>query len=113
MKKTIFPFLFILLLISCNKKDDNNVDKNSVLNSFISLTAERDTILTGQSTSISAVVDGDKVTFSWTATAGDILGSGSKINYIAPTCTPGSNEVKCTVSASNKTESKTIIITVL
>lgn len=113
MKKNIFPFLLFLLFIACDKKDDNKIDENSTLNSFISLTAENDTIFTGQSTNISAVVDGDKVTFSWTATAGDILGSGNKISYVAPTCTPGSNEIKCTVSASNKTESKTIIITVL
>ncbi|MDD2411397.1 MAG: hypothetical protein RBS19_03435 [Bacteroidales bacterium] len=113
MKKTILTFLILLFFLSCNKKDDNNVDKNSTLNSFISLTAENDTIFTGQSTAITAVVDGDKVTYAWSATAGDILGSGSKINYVAPTCTPGNNEVKCTVSASNKTESKTIIITVL
>lgn len=113
MKKIIFPLLFLILIVSCDKKDDNNIDENSTLTSFISLTAENDTIFSGQSTHISAVVDGDKVTYSWTATAGDILGSGNKISYVAPTCTPGSNEVKCTVSASNKTESKTIIITVL
>lgn len=113
MKKIIFPLLFLILIVSCDKKDDNNIDKNSTLTSFISLTAENDTIFSGQSTHISAVVDGDKVTYSWTATAGDILGSGNKISYVAPTCTPGSNEIKCTVSASNKTESKTIIITVL
>ena len=114
MNKIIVLFIFCSVIIFSCKKDnnDNGNDNDSMLNSFISLTAENDTILTGQSTKVTATVNGSNVSFSWSATAGDILGSGNEVTYVAPTCTPGNNEVKCTASASNKSESKTIIITV-
>jgi len=93
---------------ACKEEEDD-----SFLNSFISLKAENDTIITEHSTKITAVVDGENVTFQWSATAGDILGSGNVVDYVAPTCTPGSNLISCTAKASNKTETKTITITVL
>ena len=108
MKKIIF-LCCVIILNATSCKDENN---DIVLNSFISLTAENDTILTGQSTKITAVVDGENVTFQWSATAGDILGSGNEVNYVAPTCTPGTNHVSCTATASNNSESKSITITV-
>lgn len=108
MKKLIVIISVCLFaLIACKKKEDN-----SILNSFISLTAEKDTLFTGQSTKITAVIDGENVSFKWTATAGDLLGSGSEVTYVAPTCTPGNNQVSCEASAANNTETKSIIITV-
>lgn len=98
--------MMLALVFSCKKEN------NGILNSFISLTAEKDTIFTGQSTKITAVVDGENVTFKWSATAGDILGSGDVVDYVAPTCTPGYNEIKCTASGSNNSETKSIYITV-
>lgn len=100
--------MFSLILLSC-KKENNN----SVLNAFIKLEAENSTIATGQSTGITATVDGTGVSFSWSATAGDIIGSGNQVTYIAPPCTPGSNVITCIASAANKSETKTITITVL
>lgn len=108
MKKTMLVLMFFGLLLSC-KKENNN----SVLNSFISLEAESTTIGTGQSTGITATVDGTGVSFSWSATAGDIIGSGNQVTYIAPPCTPGSNIISCTASAANRSETKTITIMVL
>jgi len=113
MKKIILLLVFgVLFSLSCKKeKDDDNNDK-SILHTFVSLTAESDTIYSGESTKITAIVDGNGVSYTWSATAGDILGSGHEVTYVAPPCVPGNNEVKCTASASNKTESKTITITV-
>ncbi|HQN17055.1 MAG TPA: hypothetical protein PLC90_11940, partial [Bacteroidales bacterium] len=102
-------FVALACMFSACKEENDG----SLLNSFISLTAENDTIITGHSTKITAVVDGENLTFLWSATAGDILGSGNVVDYVAPTCTPGNNQVSCTVEASNKSETKTITITVL
>jgi len=109
-----FVIICAIVILACNKKNNDNQDNinNSILNSFLSLTAENDTLFIGGSTKIKALIDGSNVSFNWSATAGDILGSGNEVTYVAPTCTPGNNEVKCTASASNKSESKTIIITV-
>lgn len=108
MKRLFYLLLLCIAVLPACKKKDNA----AVLNSFIGLTAEKDTILTGQSTKITALVDGENVTFSWSSMAGDILGSGSEVTYVAPTCTPGVNPVNCTVSAADNSETKTIFITV-
>jgi len=112
MKKIFVVFLLVFFIISCKKDHNDNTD-DSTLNTFISLTAENDTISLGESTKIAAVIDGNNVSFSWSATAGDILGSGNEITYVAPPCTPGNNEITCTASASNNSETKKITIVVL
>ncbi|HNX06944.1 MAG TPA: hypothetical protein PKL96_05120 [Bacteroidales bacterium] len=109
MKKLIILIVALTCVFSACKEEE----EDSLLNSFVSLTAENDTIITGHSTKITAVVDGENVSFQWSSTAGDILGSGNVVDYVAPTCTPGSNQISCTANASNKTETKTITITVL
>jgi hypothetical protein len=111
--KTLFPLLLILLVFAACKKDkEPEPDPQSNLDAFVSLVAENDTIFTGQSTTITATATGTDVRFSWSASQGDIVGSGNQITYVAPTCTPGSNEISCTASASNRSETKKIIITV-
>lgn len=111
MKKRVLLFLSLLtvIFVSCDPEDEPD---NSILNSFTGLTVENDTIFTGQSTKITATYDGIQVTFKWTATAGDILGSGSEVTYVAPTCTPGVNQINCTASASNNSVTHSVTITV-
>ena len=111
--KLLNALFFILLLsvaFSSCKKDEE--EQESYLNSFTSLVAEKDTIFTGETTKITATVDGQNLKFKWDATAGDILGANSVVTYAAPTCVPGVNEISCTASADNKSETKTITITV-
>jgi len=109
MNRVFFIVCIIIFgFISCQEDDPNE----SLLNSFISLETENDTIFTGQSTSIVATVDGKNVKFTWSATAGDLLGSGDTVTYVAPPCTPGKNTVSCKATGSNKSETKTLVITV-
>jgi len=109
MKKLFFYIILCCLLTSCKKEEK---DEDAYLSSFISLVADNDTIFTGQSTKITATAEGQNISFFWTASAGDILGSGNVVTYIAPTCVPGINEISCTASAGSSSEKKTINITV-
>jgi hypothetical protein len=78
-----------------------------------SLTAEKDTIESGQSTKVFAVASGYKLTFYWSATAGDILGSGDEVVYTASPCHAGKNKINCTVrDGNNASRSKEIEIVV-
>lgn len=109
MRKLII-FLFVLcIFFSCKKEEEK---PESHLDNFVSLVAEKDTIFTGQTTKITAIVEGENLKYNWSATAGDILGANNVVTYAAPTCVPGNNEITCTVSADNKSETKTITITV-
>jgi hypothetical protein len=104
-----FAACFLVVAVSCKK--DTDVDRPLV---FSSLTAENDTLFPGGSTTIIAVADGDGITYSWSATAGDVVGSGPEINYVSPPCTVGNNDVTCIVrDKADNTLSKTITIVVL
>ncbi|MCD4710565.1 MAG: hypothetical protein K8R52_06945 [Bacteroidales bacterium] len=62
---------------SCEKENgkEPNSPSDGYINSFISLTTERDSLVPGELTKITALVDGDGVKYYWTATQGDILGT--------------------------------------
>jgi len=114
--KNIFRLLAIAVLLislffsaSC-KKENNDVDKELV---FTSLTSAKDTIIPGGSTEVYAIADGDGIVFQWSASSGDITGSGATVTYISPPCVTGTNEVSCTVKdkAGNKiTKSVQIVV---
>ncbi|MBU0489413.1 MAG: hypothetical protein KKA07_09290 [Bacteroidetes bacterium] len=118
MKNSVILLFSCLCLLSCKKDkdiiDDEIIDNTThpTLTTFVSLVAERDTIFLGETTQITATVEGTEVTFAWSATAGDILGSGNQVVYNAPPCTPGANKVTCTAAGENRSESKEITITV-
>jgi len=102
--------IFIILLYSCKKEDPPSVSQPLV---FSQLVAEKYRIHPGESTTITATASGDQLLYTWRATAGDILGSGSLITYISPPCTIGSNEISCTVSdKANNSLTKKIVIEV-
>jgi len=115
MKKYLFYTLVciscVILMASSCKKDKPVVDRPLT---FQSLTAEKDTLFPGEVTPITAIADGDGISYSWSATAGDVVGSGSVISYVTPPCVVGSNNVTCVVKdkADNKL-SKTVTIVVL
>ena len=100
-------------MISCSiDEDDDHGDPNQPL-VFTSLTAEKTTIAPGESTKITAVATGYRITFFWTKTAGDILGSGSEVVYAVSPCHLGTNKITCTVTdGKNVSLSKEITIVV-
>jgi len=113
MRKEIFAsILTLLFLLACKEKDEPEGDPGEQL-VFQSLTADRDTISSGQTTKIEAVATGYMLTYKWSATVGDILGSGSIVNYAVSPCQIGTNRVTCEVKdGNNKSETKSITIVV-
>lgn len=109
--KIAFLFFVAVFIISCDKTKPDDVDRPLV---FTSLTAANDTISPGGSTTVTAIADGDGIQYFWSASAGDILGSGATITYVSPPCVIGNNQVNCTVrDKANNALSKSITITVL
>jgi len=110
---TIISIFFLLVISSCTKDDNGGSDDPDQPFIFSSLTAENDTIESGQSTKVFAVATGYKLSYYWSATAGDILGSGDDVVYTASPCHIGKNTITCTVrDGNNASRSKEISIVV-
>lgn len=119
LKRTTYllPFLagmhliLLLLFSSCEKNNDPGDPSQPLI--FSSLDAKRDTISPGDTTRITAVASGYKITYNWSASAGDILNSGAEVIYAALPCQTGKNRVTCTVKDGNEqSETKEIYIVV-
>ena len=105
--------ILLISMISCTiDEGDDHGDPDQPL-VFSSLTAERSTLAPGESTKITAVASGYWITYHWTKTAGDILGSGSQVVYAVSPCHLGTNIITCTVTDGNNVSlSKEITIVV-
>jgi hypothetical protein len=104
----------LLVVLSCDKlKNDDDPQPQSFLSSFESLTAEKDSIAKGESTIITARVNGNNVRFTWTSSEGPVIGTGNKVMYLASPCCTCNAVITCEARGSNGSESKSIIITVL
>lgn len=104
----------ILIIFGCSKHDnDNNFQPDSYLTYFESLTSDKDTLLRGESTTITAKATGNKITFSWSASVGPILGDGNQVLYIASPCCYGNVIINCEARTSDGSQSKSLLITVL
>ena len=111
MRTTACFLLILLVSIAGCEKNESDIYRHSegYINS-INLITEKDTLVHGESTTISALVDGDCVSFSWEATQGDILGYGSKVIYVALLCNCGKSVINCQAKAGSNAISKSIII---
>lgn len=120
MKKILYLILFVSILISsCEKEnqvqDEQNENSNQsntentdstnqkTLN-FISLTNTSDTIRLGEITRIIATAEGDGLEYHWSASSGDLIGSGNVIFFGASSCCAGISEINCTVKDQYKNE---------
>ncbi len=115
MKVRFLLFSIIAILsIACERNNENNSGGNpdDPLN-FESLVAEEDTLIAGESTIIRATATGYQLNYNWSATAGDLLGSGSEVIYAVSPCHAGNNQIRCTVTDGNdESQTKSIIIVV-
>jgi len=111
MKNLLFPLLIMqLILFSCEKESETGNDPGQELD-FQSLIAEKDTINAGETTQVTATATGYQLSYHWSASAGDILGSGTKILYAPSPCHAGNNQITCEVKdGNNKSQAKTISI---
>jgi len=121
MQKTFPLFLFLLILIiGCSKNDSNPSDPNAETGppEIHSLTAEKMQILYGgqDPAIITCNATGGNLKFVWEVDLGDIVplnSSHSKVSFNGAACCVGDKLIKCTVSNSQGSVSKTIIITIL
>jgi hypothetical protein len=98
--KTLFITMMagMLLLASCKKGSSEPAQPTPF--KFESLTADATEIVysINPSTKITAVATGDGLKYYWSASAGDILGSGDRVTYTAnPGCCGGANTITCKV----------------
>jgi hypothetical protein len=98
-----------MAITACEKKPQYE----SELINFNSVTADQDTLLVGESAKLTAIAEGNNVTYNWEASTGDLLGSGNVVYYLAGICSVGTNIIRCTVIGDNRSESKTVTIVVL
>lgn len=98
------------LLMNCSKEEEELPVEDLV---FESLVSAKDTIAPGETTTVTATASGTGLTYYWSATLGDILGSGSEIVYTASPCQTGTNQITCKITdGNNQSKSKTIAIVV-
>jgi len=114
MENKLVSFLVAVLSIFVACSDDENAEGDPTQPLvFKSLIAEHDTINAGELTEIIATAEGYKISFHWSATGGDILGSGEQVTFTASPCYIGRNQVTCMVSDGNgQSETKKVIIIV-
>lgn len=111
LKKLSLLFLSFALFLQCNDESQVNTPQDLI---FYSLTAEKYTLLPGENTKIKATATGSNLNYFWSATRGDLLGSGAEVIYASSPCHVGNNQVTCKITnGESQTESKTISIVVL
>lgn len=92
------------------KEEEPEPQKNSELISFTRLVTDHDSLYLGQIATIKAEYKGKGITFLWQASAGDILGKGDSVQYLASFCTIGENIITCKASAENASITRSIRI---
>lgn len=88
----------VLSLYSCKKENDAPSTPTPL--SFDSLVSQdlEISFTFNPSTKITAYAKGDGLTYRWSATAGDILGSGKQVTYTAnANCCGGYQRITCNV----------------
>lgn len=113
MKPLTFILLLLFALTSCSKEDnEDNGDPNQPL-VFSSLTAEKSTLSPGETTKITATATGYMIVYTWSASAGDLLGKGNSVIYAASPCHAGTNKITCTVTdGKNGSQSREVSVVV-
>ena len=113
MRIKIAIFLGIILFYgSCEKDPQDNGNPGEPL-VFESLQADKTTLTPGETAKVTAMATGYQLSYYWSASLGDILGTGSEIIYAPSFCHVGENTITCKVKDGNgQSESKTVTIVV-
>ena len=110
-------FISIIIALVCSCAPASNPDNNPPVNHppvITSLTANPTVVdIAGTSviTCIASDKDGDELTYTWTASAGDISGKGNTINWTAPD-TPGEYHIAVKVTDTQGGEATTAPLTI-
>ena len=80
---------------------------------FSSLTVTPDTLETGEYADVVADAQGCRLSYRWSVTKGDILGTGAEVIFAASPCAIGVNTITCTVTDGNdQSKTKTVQVVV-
>ncbi|MBI4929216.1 MAG: hypothetical protein HY841_00520 [Bacteroidetes bacterium] len=119
--KTIFPAalaaIFFMAGYSCNKENNTMMNKNKTSSlSSLTLTAEQTTLSSNGTTKITAsgvnVKSCCSLSYTWSASAGNITGNSAEITYKVP-ANSGQQTITCLAKdGCGKSQSKSIAITV-
>ncbi len=113
MKNIIYPLLFIAFLISSCNDDNDTIEEIDDLN-YISLEIAQDSIMSGEEVQVTATATGSQLAYHWSATKGDILGSGATVVYASSPCHVGTNTITCKITnGDTQEETKTVDVVVL
>lgn len=88
------------MVLSCNKKQDNEVTTSAGDVTLDSITIHPRTIRGYDTTYVRAYVTGENLVYSWEADHGTLtaMGNGDSICYWAGLCCIGDNTIRCTVT---------------
>jgi len=105
---TILCLVTIVILAACSKNKETQDPGNSPSLKFSSLVAADTVIKVNDITSITANATGDGLTFTWTASYGTFIGSGSTVQWTV--CHQDKFNITCLVTDKyNHSETKSIV----
>ncbi|PLX01433.1 MAG: hypothetical protein C0594_13195 [Marinilabiliales bacterium] len=106
--------MLFVALVSCNKEEEEIPDETSDKLVFESLEVSQDTLMIDETIQLTATATGEDLSYTWNAEKGNIIGSGSKVDYAPSPCTIGKVSIECTVKdKSGDSESKSVDIYVM
>jgi hypothetical protein len=107
----LVPAMAALLVIFSGCEDDGPCSGEPLV--FSSLTVTPDTLETGEYADVVAVASGCRLSYRWSVTKGDILGTGAEVVFAASPCAIGVNTITCTVTDGNdQEETRTVPVVV-
>jgi hypothetical protein len=116
MKNIKFLLSLSILLLSFNTffSSCDEPPEEEIPLVFTELTADKETLTAGETVTFTATASGKDIVYTWTASAGALLGSGSEVTLTPSPCLSGEILVTCTVKdAYNNTKSKDITVTII
>jgi hypothetical protein len=104
----------LLLVTGCKKSQDTGSSNSASASgfTFTEVKASVNPVQQSQLTNVSAVASGSNLSYAWSATHGDLFGSGAQVVYSTAPCCVGTHTVTCTVSNGSSSQSKSLVITV-
>jgi len=100
---------FSTILSSCDEPPEEQIPLV-----FTELTADKDTLTTGETVTFNASATGKDIIYTWTASAGALLGSGAEVTLTPSPCLSGDILVTCAVKdAYDNTKSKNVTVTIV
>ena len=113
-KRLVLPtILLVLLLVSACKKDETPSGTGKNLE-FVQLKSEKDTIVVQELTKITATVNGEGLSYTWTCDNELAVLDGSGPEILFTICHAGKFKITCEVKDSNnKSASKDVYVTTI